>query len=226
MTIKFSNTRGFIVNMVIAYIRPDKYFDAAHDQLQLINSYAVQHNLVIDDEFIDQTSQNKRLQERENVTKYFQSKSNSTLLIYDVWVLSTNMEDLIQMISCLLKNDFNIHFIKQSVIISQQSSTMLVLGLMDQLRQKLQSESKRMIGRPKGSKSNSKFDKYINEIIVYIREKKSVSEMARLLNVSRSSLKDFIDSRELKQVAFGSLLPKIPKNAEQKVIDNIACSNN
>jgi DNA-binding transcriptional regulator YiaG len=103
---------------------------------------------------------------------------------------------------------------------------MLVLGLMDQLRQKLQSESKRMIGRPKGSKSNSKFDKYINQIIAYIREKKSVSEMARLLNVSRSSLKDFIDSRELKQVAFGSLLPKVPKNAEQKVIDNIACSNN
>jgi len=50
--------------------------------------------------------------------------------------------------------------------------------------------------------------------------------MARLLNVSRSSLKDFIDSRELKQVAFGSLLPKVPKNAEQKVIDNITCSNN
>jgi hypothetical protein len=48
--------------MVVAYIRPDKYFDAAHDQLQLINSYAVQNNLIIDDEFIDQTSQNKRLQ--------------------------------------------------------------------------------------------------------------------------------------------------------------------
>jgi hypothetical protein len=91
---------------------------------------------------------------------------------------------------------------------------------------KLQSESKRGIGRPNGSNSNSKFDKYIGEIISYIKEKKSVSEMARLLGVSRSSLKDFIDSRELKQVAFGSLLPKAPKNAEQKVIDNIACANN
>ncbi len=211
--------------MVLAYIRPDKHFDAAHDQLQQINSYAISHGLVIDDEFIDQTSQNKRLCERSSVTKYFQSKSDATLLVYDVWVLSTNMEDLVQMFSCLLKNKFNVHFIKQSVVISQQSSVMLVLGLIDQLRQTLQGESKRVIGRPKGSKSNSKFDVYISEIISYIKEKKSVSEMARTLNVSRSSLKDYIESRELKQVAYGSLLPVAPEDAEEQVINTIACPN-
>ena len=209
--------------MVIAYIRPDKLFDAAGEQLQLINSYAISKNIIIDDEFIDQTSQNKRLSERTNVTEYFQKQSNNTLLIYDVWVLSTNMEDLIQMFSCLLKNGFKIHFIKQSVIISQQSNVMLVLGLIDQLRQILQNELKRVIGRPKGSKSNSKFDQYINEILQFLKEKKSVSEMSRLLGVSRSSLKDYIESRELKQVAFGSLLPQAPENAEQQVINTITC---
>ena len=211
--------------MVLAYIRPDKHFDAAHDQLQQINSYAIAHGLIIDDEFIDQTSQNKRLSERSSVTKYFQTKSDATLLVYDVWVLSTNMEDLVQMFSCLLKNKFSVHFIKQSVVISQQSSVMLVLGLIDQLRQTLQGESKRVIGRPKGSKSNSKFDVYISEIISYIKEKKSVSEMARTLNVSRSSLKDYIESRELKQVAYGSLLPVAPEDAEEQVINTIACPN-
>ena len=211
--------------MVLAYIRPDKHFDAAHDQLQQINSYAIARGLIIDDEFIDQTSQNKRLSERGSVTKYFQSKSEVTLLVYDVWVLSTNMEDLVQMFSCLLKNKFSVHFIKQSVVISQQSSVMLVLGLIDQLRQTLQGESKRVIGRPKGSKSNSKFDKHINDIISYIKEKKSVSEMSRLLEVSRSSLKDYIESRELKQVAHGSLLPEAPKDAEEQVINTIACPN-
>jgi len=140
--------------MVIAYIRPDKHFDAAHDQLQQINSYAISKEIIIDDEFIDQISQNKRLEERTHVTEYFRSKTGATLLVYDVWVLSTNMEDLIQMFSCLLKNKFSVHFIKQSVIISEQSSVMLVLGLMDQLRQQIQSESKRVIGRPIGSKSN------------------------------------------------------------------------
>jgi DNA invertase Pin-like site-specific DNA recombinase len=209
--------------MIVAYIRPDKYFDAAHDQLQLINSYAVAKNIVIDDEFIDQISQNKRLADRTHVTSYFQDRPNSTLLVYDIWVLSTNMEDLIQMFNCLFKNNYNIHFVKQSVVISKNSSATLTLGLIDQLRQHMQSESKKVIGRPKGSKSSSKFDKYINELLKFIREKKSVSEMARILGVSRSSLKDYIESRELKQVAFGSLLPKIPEDAEEQLISNIVC---
>ncbi len=211
--------------MVIAYIRPDKNFAPAHEQLQMINSYAISNNLVIDDEFVDYTSQNKRLEDRSEVTKYFQSKQNTIVLIYDVWVLTTNMEDLIQMFSCLLKNKHEIHFIKQSVIITQQSNVMLVLGLMEQLRQRLQNESKKVIGRPKGSRSNSKFDVYISDLISFIRDGKSVSEMARILNVSRSSLKDYIESRELKQVAFGTLLPEASKDAEAQVINTITCSN-
>jgi len=209
--------------MIVAYIRPDKYFDAAQEQLQLINSYAINKKIIIDDEFIDQTSQNKRLIERSHVTSYFQERPNSVLLVYDIWVLSTNMEDLIQMFNCLFKNNYHIHFIKQSVIISSQSSVTLTLGLIDQLRQHMQNETKKVIGRPKGSRSNSKFDKYINQLITYIKEGKSVSEMARLLGVSRSSLKDYIESRELKQVAFGSLLPQTPENAEEQLINTIVC---
>lgn len=211
--------------MVVAYIRPDKNFDAAHEQLQLINSYAMSNNMTIDDEFIDHISQNKRLSERRHVTEYFQQKEGVTLLVSDVWVLSSNMEDVIQMFSCLLKHEFSVHFIKRSVIMSKQSSAMLVLGLMDQLRQTMQDESKKVIGRPKGSKSNSKFDKHLNEIISFIREKKSVSEMARLLKVSRSSLKDYIESRELKHVAFGSLVPQVSQDAEDDVINQITCPN-
>jgi DNA invertase Pin-like site-specific DNA recombinase len=211
---------------IVAYVRPDKYFDGTQEQLQLINSYATSKGITIDDEFIDHISQNKRLKDREHVTEYFQNKEGSTLIVCDVWVLSTNIEDLTQMFSCLLKNNFNIHFIQHSVIISSKSSVMLVLGLIDKLRQKMQNELKRVIGRPKGSKSNSKFDKYADEIISFIREKKSVSEMARILNVSRSSLKDYIESRELKQVAFGSLLPKAPENAQEQIINSIVCSNN
>jgi len=211
--------------MVLAYIRPDKNFIAAHEQLQYINSYATSNTLNIDDEFVDQLSQNKPLSERTHITHYFQSHSKAILLVYDVWVLTTDMEDLIQMFSCLLKNDFQVHFIKQAVIMTQESSTMLTLGLMDQLRQTLKEESKKVIGRPKGSKSSSKFDIYINEIITYIKDKKSVSEMARLLGVSRSSLKDYIESRELRELAFGSLVYEVPKDAEEKVIKTITCPN-
>jgi hypothetical protein len=47
--------------------------------------------------------------------------------------------------------------------------------------------------------------------------------MARILGVSRSSLKDYIESRELKEVAFGSLLPKAPKDAQENIISKINC---
>jgi DNA invertase Pin-like site-specific DNA recombinase len=209
--------------MVVAYIRPDKNFDAAGEQLQLITSYAHSKNIAIDDEFIDHTSQNKRLLERTNVTNYFKSNEGATLLVYDVWVLSTNMEDLIQMFSCMLKKRFTIHFVKQSVIISQESNAVLVLGLIDQLRQKMQNESTRVIGRPKGSKSNSKFDRHINEIISCLKENKSVSEIARQIGQSRSSLKDYIESRELKQLANNSLVHQSSENAEAHLIDTISC---
>lgn len=211
--------------MILAYMRSDKNFDTVHEQLQLINSYAVANNLKIDDEFIDQTSQNKSLEERTDVSEYFRANEGATLLVSDVWVLSTNMEDIIQMFSCLLQKKFKVHFIQRSVVISQKSGSMLVLGLMDQLRQVMRQESKKVIGRPKGSKSSSKFDVYINDILLFIKEKKSVSEMARLLDVSRSSLKDYIESRELREVVFGSLLPEKLDNAEEHVINKITCPN-
>ena len=209
----------------IVYIRPDKHFDTAGEQLQLINSYACAKNLTIDDEFIDQISQDKRISERTHVTDYFQSKKESTLLVYDVWVLSTNIEDITQMFSCMMKHKFSVHFVKQSVIVTDQSNAVLVLGLIDQLRQVMQKEEKKSIGRPKGSKSSSKFDVHISKIMLFIREKKSVSEMARLLNVSRSSLKDYIESRELKQVALKSLIIEESQSAHLEVTNSLVCPN-
>jgi response regulator of citrate/malate metabolism len=102
---------------------------------------------------------------------------------------------------------------------------MLIFGLIDQLRQTLQAQEKKVIGRPKGSKSNSKFDQYISDIVLFIKEKKSVSEMARILNVSRSSLKDYIESRELKQLAVSSLIPQILEKSEEDLINSIICPN-
>jgi len=211
--------------MILAYIRPDKQFDTAGEQLKNINAYAIANNLVVDDEFLDYTSVNKLLSERKHVTDYFQSKSKATLLVSDIWVLSTNIQDLVQMFRCLLKNEFTVHFIKQSVIMTEESGGLLMLGLIDQLRQDIEEESQNVIGRPKGSKSNSKFDKYITQIIELIQAKKSVSEISRILNVSRSSLKDYIDSRELKQVALSSLVTKTKEDAEKQVIETVACPN-
>ena len=214
---------GVYSSMAISYIRPDKYFDGAFEQLKSINAYAQASGIDITEEYVDQTSQNNTLDAREDVVKFFRSNQGRDLLISDIWVLSSNIKDLLQMIACLLKNKMRIHIVSAGVVIDQNSDVMLVLGIIDQLRQILESREKKMIGRPKGSRSSSKFDPYLDQIIGYIRENMSVSAMARIMKVSRSSLKDYIESRELKEVAKGLVTLDVPLNAEEKVIGRIVC---
>ncbi|MDO9206956.1 MAG: recombinase family protein [Sulfuricurvum sp.] len=209
--------------MVVSYIRPDKDFENVYEQLKLINAYSEQMALPIETEMIDQLSQNKRLTERSEVVKLFRSLKNDTLLIYDGWVLSTNIEDVVQMFSCLLKNNIEIHFVKQGIVIHAQSDTMVVLGLIDQLRQMVQNEDKKGIGRPKGSKSVSKFDMQLEEIVSLLKSGNSVSEIARLLKVSRSSLKDYVESRELKALVHGVVLSNSGENTRAMMIETIQC---
>ncbi len=209
--------------MVISYIRPDKYFEGIFQQLKHINLYAKQNSFVIENEYIDHLSQNKPLLEREELVQFFRSKESDILIVYDVWVFSSHIDDLVQMFSCLLKNSMTLHIVKPSVVISKESDIMLVLGLIDQLRQKLQDETKKSIGRPKGSRSSSKFDRYQDTIVHFLRDNISVSEMARKLHVSRSSLKDYIESRELKEIATSAIHVNNPQEAISKVIDSIEC---
>ncbi len=209
--------------MVFSYMRSDSHFSGVYEQLKMISAYAKAHELDIEDEMVDQLSQNSRLSERDEAVRFMRSHQNDTLLIYDLWVLSSNIEDVVQMISCLLKNGIEIHLIKPSIVLNAQSDIIVALGLIDQLRQTMQSVEKKMIGRPKGSRSSSKFDPYLERILIYLREGKSVSEMARIFDVSRSSLKDYIESRELKEVAMGSTYLEKVDNAEATIIETIEC---
>jgi DNA invertase Pin-like site-specific DNA recombinase len=209
--------------MVVSYIRPDKDFDGVYEQLKLINGYADQKKIMINEELVDQTSQNKRLVDRHEVVRFFRSLNGDTLLVYDTWTLSNCIEDVVQMFSCLLKNNNTIHFVKQGVVIDRNSDTMVVLGLIDQLRQILQDDAKKGIGRPRGSKSSSKFDVHLEQIIDLLKKRKSVSEIARVMGVSRSSLKDYIESRELKEVVSGVIGFGENEDAEAMVIGTIRC---
>lgn len=208
--------------MTVSYIRPDKDFDGVYEQLKLINGYIDQKGIAIDEELIDQTSQNKRIIDRHEVVRFFRTLINDTVIVYDTWTLSSHIEDLVQMLSCLLKNGNTIHLVKQGVVIDRKSDTMVVLGLIDQLRQILQEDAKKGIGRPRGSKSSSKFDIYLDTILGLLKEGKSVSVIARILEVSRSSLKDYIESRELKEVVRGVLIGN-EEDAEAMVVNTIKC---
>lgn len=209
--------------MVVSYIRSDKNFENLTEQLKIIGAYCEREHLVIDKEMIDQTFQNKRIVERTEVIELFRSLHDDILLVYDAWVLSVNIEDVTQMMSCLLRNGVQIHFVKSGIVIDRQSDTMVVLGLIDQLRQTIQHEDKKEVGRPKGSKSSSKFDLFLEQIIGELKQGRNVSDIARLLNVSRSSLKDYVESRALKELVHGMTLTRNNEDAEAMIIGTIKC---
>ena len=209
--------------MIVSYMRSDKNFENIIEQIKIIGAYCDRENLVVDKEMIDQSFQNKRIIERNEVVELFRSLHNDTLLVYDTWALSVNIEDVIQMMSCLLRNGIEIHFVKSGIVIDRQSDTMVVLGLIDQLRQTIQNEDKKEIGRPKGSKSSSKFDLFLEQIIGELKQGQNVSDIARLLNVSRSSLKDYVESRGLKELVRGMTMMRKNEDAEAMIIGTIKC---
>lgn len=209
--------------MIVSYARSDKYFEGVYHQQNMINAYAEHKGLIIDQEFIDQTSQNKMLEERPEAIAFLRPLKESTVLVYDIWAFSSHIDDLVQMMTCQLKNGNTLHFVNPSVIINRNSDVLLVLGLIDQLRQTLAQDAKKSIGRPKGSRSSSKFDQYHDAIIDNLKTGKNVSEMARIFGVSRSSLKDYIESRELKEIARNGLKMTIIDNGEAKVLNTIKC---
>jgi DNA-binding CsgD family transcriptional regulator len=84
---------------------------------------------------------------------------------------------------------------------------------LNELRQE-EKEKTHHIGRPKGSKSSSKFDIYQTQILRLLGEGMSVSAIARELEVSRSSLKDYIESRGIKELVAGAWMEMhTPKQA-------------
>ncbi len=209
--------------MIISYIRPDKDFENIYEQLTQITAYCDRHALKIDKELVDQSSLNKRIHERHEVVTFFRSLQNDVLIVTDAWTLSSNIEDIVQMLSCLLRNGMSIHLVKPGLIIDRSSDTMVVLGVIDQLRQMVQHDDKKGIGRPKGSRSSSKFDPLIDQILFFLKEKKNVSFIARELGVSRTSLKDYIESRELKELISQKPLSNNRADAEEMIVGTIKC---
>ncbi|MEJ2437904.1 MAG: helix-turn-helix domain-containing protein [Sulfurovaceae bacterium] len=105
--------------------------------------------------------------------------------------------------TCFLSKRVAVYVAKCGVFINKNSKIEEIFPLLNDLREIEQSKELR-VGRPRGSYSKSKFDRYQLDIIELLRDGYNVSAIARKLNVSRSSLKDYIQSRNIKSISKGS----------------------
>jgi len=187
--------------MVIAFLRGKIRDYSISYQQESILEYAQKNSIAIEMTELDNALPSASLEDREVFLDLLKSlKKDDTLLVYDISSFSKKVGELAKVFDCILKHDINVHVCNQNLVINKTTSASFLMSLLSNQREININKDVASIGRPKGSFSKSKFDKYKTEIVKMLEENLSVSEIAKRLGVSRSSLKDFINSRSLKEI--------------------------
>lgn len=187
--------------MVIAFLRGKIRDYSISYQQEFILEYAQRNAIAIEMTELDNALPASSLEERDVLLTLLKSlKKDDTLLVYDISAFSKKVGELAKVFDCILKHDINVHICKQNLVINNTTSASFLMSILSNQREKNINKEAASIGRPKGSFSKSKFDKYKVEIVKMLEENLSVSEIAKRLEVSRSSLKDYINSRSLKEI--------------------------
>jgi len=186
-----------------SYRRQAPGFPSLATQQHDILAFAQQKELNIDKEVVEYATKNLRIDEREEFESFLRSMvDGNTVIVAFLSILSDRAEELIKVINCMLTHNVNLWVVSDNILINKETRMTQVFPLLNLLRED-RGEKTTQIGRPKGSKSSSKFDVYHSQIIALLREGLSVSAVARELEVSRSSLKDYIESRGIKELVQG-----------------------
>ncbi len=150
---------------------------------------------------IDETPMGVALDERSDFRDLIHSlRPGDRIYVYDLSVISRQIGELVQFFNCLFEHDLELIVVQYGIKIDRATPAPVVVRLLNALRQE---QRPARLGRPKGSISRSKFDAHRERIIEMIRQGRSVSEIAKALGASRSSVRDYIVSRNLKKIALG-----------------------
>jgi len=169
-------------------------------QQKSVVSYALANGLEVDKEVVEHSSKNRPVKERKQFEEFMHSmRADDNLIISEIWTLSSRVDEIVEIICCTMSRKVNLHVATQRVLVTKETQLGQVLPLLNKDKDEMH-EKRVGIGRPKGSKSHSKFDVLQPEILQMLRSGLSVSAIARKLNISRSSLKDYIESRSLKEL--------------------------
>jgi len=205
--------------MTYAYLRQMPDNNNMSDQQRNILSFSLTQNIDIDKEVIEYSSKNHLIEERKKFEAFMHSlEEGNTLVIDTLSVLSDRAEELIKIINCMLSRRIDLYIASSKTLLNKETTVVEVFPLLNDLREAQKAKSNQ-IGRPKGSRSSSKFDVYQPKIISFLKEGLNVSAIARELEVSRSSLKDYIESRGIRELVEGSWMEI---NQPQKIsgVDN------
>ena len=192
-------------------------------QQQTIIRYAKTNGLSIDETEIENSNKNLLLEERKEFKGFLRSlNENDVVLIYDFTTLTQDVGELTKIFDCFLRRSIEIHVCSRNLYIHEKTPAFEVFDFLAKFREETICKGKeKSQGRPRGRMSKSKFDIYRAQVIDYLCENKSVNEISKLLGVSRTSLKDYINSRGLKELVQAKMTllqnPKLKKNTTKSL---------
>lgn len=199
------------------------------EQQETIIKYARHNRINLDTTEIESSDSSKILEDRQEFKGFLRSlNDHDNLLIYDLWVFTEDIGELTKILECLLERSVTTHICNQNVSIKDDTSALDIFKILSKYRDSNLVKNKEIAqGRPKGRMSKSKFDDQRTIIIKLLEEGNAVSKIARTLEVSRTSLKDYINSRGLKDLVLAkkTLLDKqiiIPQKTKSTIVAECA----
>ncbi len=199
--------------MTVALIRQLSGDESLLEQRAAIMAYAKQRQLTLEHEMIEFERAGRPLRERKNFQDFLHSlNEGDQLVVSEIRVLGESVEEGIVVINCMLTHGITLHLVRPGLVVDRQTGLAKILPVIMRLDEQQRTRQRdQRVGRPKGRRSASKFDIYLPQIIAGLKADKSVSALARELGVSRSSLKDYIESRRLKEIVDDSWLEQAKK---------------
>ncbi|AFL67453.1 recombinase family protein [Sulfurospirillum barnesii] len=188
--------------MNIALLKNQNRITPVTTQQKQILKYAHHHSMSVDSTEIENSEFSFSLEERREFRGFLRSlNENDHLIIFDLHTFSENTMELIKIFECLLKRSISVHIADINACIHVKSEPVALLELLLRHQEFQQNDMKeKKNGRPKGRISKSKFDVHRSLIIELLEAKEPITQIAKTLHVSRTSLKDYVNSRGLKEL--------------------------
>lgn len=207
--------------MTYAYLRQLPGKNSIAEQQSIILSFSLSRGLSIDKEVFEYSNRNHSIEERSQFETFIHGlKEGDSIIVDEIWMMSEKIDEIVKVINCMLSRGITLYCASSQTVINTKSLANEIFPLLNTLREE-QNKKQKQIGRPKGSRSVSKFDKYQTEIITLLRDGLSVSAISRELSVSRSSLKDYIESRGIREMIERAWIEISPTDEMDKTNDKI-----
>ena len=197
----------------IAYLRVSTGGQDLGQQKLAILDYARQHRITVDD-VVEVHSSTKRATQRAHVLALVEALApGDRLIISELSRLGRSLGQILQIIDALVHKGLRLIAMKEAIRLEgkqtlQTKALLTLFGLFAEIERDLIAERTKEglmaarakgkpLGRPKGALGKSKLDGKEQEIQLLLRKHVSKASIARIVEVSPTTLQHFIHTRKL-----------------------------